>query len=111
MTLGPMLILLAVVDSLRGRAASALAVFGAVPFFFYVLHLYVIHALALVLGLSTGFGIGPFLTIWPMFPKTFGVSLAGVYLAWFLVVLALYPACRWFAQLKATRRDWWLSYL
>ena len=111
MTLGPTLVLLAAADVLRGPLASALTVFGAVPFFFYVLHLYLIHALAVALGAWTGFGIAPFLDIWPAFPRAFGLPLGGVYLAWALVILALYPACRWFAHVKATRRDWWLSYL
>jgi len=30
---------------------------------------------------------------------------------WAAVVLSLYPLCRWFAGVKARRRDWWLSYL
>jgi uncharacterized membrane protein len=111
MTLGPVLLLLAVAERLRGALAAALVVFGRVPLFFYVLHLYLIHAVALVLGIWTGFGAAPFLKPWPAFPKAFGISLTGVYLAWILVVLSLYPACRWFARVKARRRDWWLSYL
>jgi hypothetical protein len=30
---------------------------------------------------------------------------------WWIVVLMLYPACRWFAGIKLRRRDWWLSYV
>jgi len=111
MTLGPILLLLAAAEKLRGPLASALAVFGRVPFFFYVLHLYLIHAAALALGIWTGIGVEPLLTDWPRFPSSFGIPLAGVYLAWLLVLVALYPACRWFARVKATRRDWWLGYL
>lgn len=111
MTLGPVLLLLAAAEKLRGPLADALTVFGRVPFFFYVLHVYVIHAAAVALGVWTGFGAKPFLEPWPRFPKSFGLPLAGVYLAWILVLLALYPACRWFAGVKATRRDWWLRYL
>jgi hypothetical protein len=55
--------------------------------------------------------VEPLLTDWPFFPRSFGIPLAGVYLAWLLVLVALSPACRWFARVKATRRDWWLSYL
>lgn len=111
MTLGPVLLLLAVAERARGRLASAIVVFGRVPFFFYVLHIYLLHLVAVALGVWSGFGAAPFLVGWPRFPKSYGVPLAGVYLAWVLVVVALYPACRWFARLKATRRDWWLSYL
>jgi hypothetical protein len=111
MTLGPVLLLLAAAEKLRGPLATALAIFGRVPFFFYVLHLYLIHAAALALGIWTGIGVEPLLTDWPFFPRSFGIPLAGVYLAWLLVLVALSPACRWFARVKATRRDWWLSYL
>jgi hypothetical protein len=51
------------------------------------------------------------LTVWPFFPLSYGLSLGAVYLIWVAVVLALYPLCRWFADVKARRRDWWLSYL
>jgi hypothetical protein len=39
------------------------------------------------------------------------VSLPWVYVTWVLVVLALFPACFWFGDLKRRRKDWWLSYL
>jgi hypothetical protein len=44
-------------------------------------------------------------------PPWFGVSLPGVYIAWILVVLAMYPVCLWFGRLKERRTDWWLGYL
>jgi uncharacterized membrane protein len=97
MTLGPLFLLLAAAEKMR---SPALVIFGRVPLFFYVAHVYVIHLLALLLGIATGFGVRPFLTGWPWFPKGFGLPLGAVYLAWALVVLALYPACRWFAQLE-----------
>jgi hypothetical protein len=34
-----------------------------------------------------------------------------VYAVWIVVILMLFPVCRWFAQLKQCRRDWWLTYL
>ena len=111
MTLGPIFLLLLAAESLRGKVARPLIVFGRVPFFFYVLHVYLIHGLALALGVGTGFPAADFLVAWPAFPRGFGVGLTAVYLAWALVVLALYPACRWFAQVKERRRDWWLGYL
>jgi len=45
------------------------------------------------------------------FPKWYGTTLPGVYLAWAIVVLTLYIPCRWFADVKSRRRDWWLSYI
>jgi hypothetical protein len=43
-------------------------------------------------------------------PDGHGLGLPGVYAVWMLVVIALYPFCRWFAALKQRRNDWWLSY-
>jgi hypothetical protein len=54
------------------------------------------------------FGLGP---LSPPPPAGTGFGLLAVYLLWILGVLLLYPACRWFAGVKARRRDWWLSYL
>jgi hypothetical protein len=46
-----------------------------------------------------------------LFPAGFGYSLPVIYLLWLLIVTSLYPLCRWFARVKASRNDWWLSYL
>lgn len=86
-------------------------VFGRAPFFYYVLHLYLLHAAAVVLGLLQGFPAVAFLGPFWRFPKQFGLDLGGVYLAWLAAIVALYFPTRWFAGLKARRRDWWLSYL
>ncbi len=88
-----------------------LIVFGRAPFAFYVAHLYLIHALAVVFGTIQGFDAREFLTYSFFFPKGYGVGLPGVYAVWLLVVAALYPLCRWVAAAKSRRRDWWLSYL
>ena len=44
-------------------------------------------------------------------PEGLGLSLPGTYAAWILIMAALYPACRWFAEVKRRRQDWWLRYL
>jgi hypothetical protein len=51
------------------------------------------------------------LAVSPPPPPGTGFGLATVYALWVLGVLLLYPLCRWFAALKARRRDWWLSYI
>jgi uncharacterized membrane protein len=111
MTLGPAIAVLPLFERLTGPGARALIVFGRVPLFFYVLHLYLIHALALTVGTLAGFDPRSFLHIWLKNPDGWGFGLPVVYLVWAAVVLALYPACRWFAEVKARRRDVWLSYL
>lgn len=102
MTIGPLLLALGLLGEIRSRLGRAVVVFGRVPMLYYVVHLYLIHGLAVVyvwiregaLG-NTGPGFG----------------LPGVYLVTLLVVLLLYPLCAWFAALKARRREAWLSYL
>jgi uncharacterized membrane protein len=103
MTLGPALMLLASFEHARGVFARLLATFGQVPFFYYVVHIYLIHALAV----ATAFATSGALTSTP----AIGLSLAGVYSVWLLVLVLLYPICRWFAELKERGSGWWWSYL
>jgi uncharacterized membrane protein len=112
MTLGPAALLTSYAERLRGVVRDTLVVFGRVPFAFYVAHLYLIHGLSLVLGAIQGFMASQLLTFSGWYPKDgYGLPLAGVYVVWVLVVALLYPFCRWMANLKARRNDWWLSYL
>ena len=111
MTLGPSIALLPLLERLRGPLARGVTVFGRVPLFFYVLHLFLIHLVALVVGTLAGYDPRSFLRVWLYLPDGWGYGLPVVYLVWAGVVLALYPACRWFAGVKARRREAWLSYL
>ena len=116
MTLGPMIALMPWAERLRGGIARAVALFGRVPFFFYMLHIPLIHALALVVcKVRLGY-VSPWLfTNHPMgnpeAPAGYEWSLPLLYLVWGIAILLLYFACRWFAELKARRDDWWLKYL
>jgi uncharacterized membrane protein len=112
MTLGPAAILCSFAERLDGPVKRLLVMFGTVPFAFYVVHLYLIHALSVALGVAQGFDWHLFLTMGRFYPKPgFGFPLAGIYGVWALVVALLYPLCRWMAGVKARRKDWWLSYL
>jgi uncharacterized membrane protein len=116
MTLGPTIALVPLLERLRGTLAGWVATLGRVPFFFYVLHIPLIHALALVVSLARLGAVSPWLfTNHPMGnpppPDGYTWSLALLYLVWAVAVAILYPACRWFAELKARRRDAWLSFL
>ena len=112
MTLGPALVLLALLERAHGRIAGWVTTFGRVPFLFYVVHLPLIHALAVGLAFLTvghvDWMIGHFV---PDKPVGYGLSILGIYGVWFFVVIVLYPLCCWFARLKRRRHDWWLSYL
>jgi uncharacterized membrane protein len=110
-TLGPALMLLACLENVRGRLAGVLQVFGRVPLFFYVLHLALAHLAAGLLAMAMGYGNAVLNNLPRYFPPDWGFGLPAVYLAWVLVVVTLYPACRWFGEVKRRRRDWWLSYL
>jgi len=111
MTLGPALMLLGYFERITGRIAQKLVTIGQVSFFFYVVHFYLIHSIAVSIGLWQGFSVREMAVFFVYFPANFGLSLVGVYVVWVIVVLAMYPACAWFADIKARRRDWWLSYL
>ena len=116
-TLGITACLLPLIAKLRGLPAKVLLTFGAVPFFFYVLHVYLIHALAIGANAAAGRDPSP---LFDYMINTFlhadrfeglGFPLLGVYVAWIAVLLLLYPLCTYWAALKRRRRDWWLSYL
>ena len=112
MTLGPILVVLALVEGARGRVASWLSVYGRVPLFFYITHIYAAHAVAILLAFLQGGELRriPVVTDPAAIPSWYGVSLPGVYLAWAAVVALMYFPCRWYAELKARRSDWWLRY-
>ena len=116
MTLGPMLVLLGVAERARGRIAGAVTVFGRVPFFYYLLHIPLIHLLACVVSLLRTGAVDPWLfanhpMLPPEVPDGYMWSLPLLYLVWLVAIAILYVACRWYAALKARRRDWWLGYL
>jgi uncharacterized membrane-anchored protein len=112
MTLGPALILVALCERSHGALTNRIIIFGRVPFFFYVLHIAFIHALAVGFAWITlgdiGWTFGSFLS---QKPAAYGLNLLGVYTVWLCVVIVLYPPCRWFASLKRQRNEWWWGYL
>jgi len=116
MTLGPIITLIPILEGLSGALARAVMLFGRVPFFFYMLHIPLIHALALLVSkIRLGF-VSPWLFANhpmgnPEPPEGYAWSLPLLYLIWGITIVLLYPACRWFAGLKAKKDAWWLQYL
>ncbi|MDQ1452314.1 MAG: hypothetical protein QOK38_2180, partial [Acidobacteriaceae bacterium] len=119
MILGPSLILFSVVDRVSPserfqRWSKPLVVFGRVPLFFYVLHLYAIHFAAILLAKLSH---QPVAWLWKgsfwmnQVPDGYGHGLPVVYLTWLVIVVLLYFPCVWFAQYKRRHKAWWLSYL
>lgn len=120
MTLGPALIVFSLLDRLRFGASNPLVVFGRVPFFYFVLHMFLIHAVLVVFcllrygGAAFGFIFHPVPSFGgpaALFPHDFGFRLRTVYLVWIAVVAMLYRVCLWFSRYKATHTQWWLKYL
>lgn len=107
MTIGPALLALALFERWHGRGADFVRVFGRVPMFYYLLHTFLLSSLA---AIAWGVVFGEAFFVWDP-PAVGGWSLPVVYAIWIGVVLVLYVPCRWFAALKARRRDAWLSYL
>ena len=116
MTLGPAMLFLWAVDAGTPRWLGPALTIGKVPMFYYLLHIPLIHLLAvgacyLKYGQTHWMFESPRLNDFPVTkPDGWGYSLPIVYLVWVLVVVALYPLCRWFAGLKQRRSDAWLSY-
>lgn len=114
MTLGPLIALLPYAERARGRLAGALETFGRVPLFYYLLHIPAIHVAAIIVMQLRGtfsaawYATAPYATV----PPAQRWSLGLLYLVWALVVAGvLYPACRWYARVKAERPAWWMRYL
>ena len=116
-TLGPVLTLIPFIERWRGASSRVLLVFGSVPFFAYVLHIYIAHALAIVLHFAFGrdttglYNLIQNLVFNPERLNGSGLPLPMVFCTWLIMLAILYPLCRWFADLKRRRTDWWLSYL
>lgn len=111
MTLGPAAIFCSFAEHFPRKLEEILLNYGRAPFIFYVMHLLFIHGLSVLLGVLQGFEASQFLTMYPFFPKGFGVPLAAVYPVWILLVAMLYPLCAYVSKIKARRKDWWLSYI
>jgi uncharacterized membrane protein len=117
MTLGPALLLLRATDGGTPEWLRPTLVIGKVPFFYYVVHFSLIHALAVAVCLLQARAVhwmfeSRDLASYPFTPPPgWGFPLPVVLLTWVAVVAAMYLPCRWFAGIKARRTDAWLSYV
>lgn len=109
MTLGPAFILLVILEGLKGPIATFFQVFGRVPFFYYVMHIYVIHLLAIVYN---GILYGEWRTwMFSGFPDDYTPSLVTAYVAWIGITIIMFFFCKWFNGIKKRYSYWWLKYL
>ncbi len=114
-TLGVSLLCMLALQRLRGLLARVLLAYGRTPLFTYVLHIYVVHGSALLVAVLAGYPASyeanflgdPFRLV----KAGWGCNLLLVYAAWLAILAVLYPAARWFAEVKRRRREWWLKFL
>jgi len=115
-TIGPTFIFLAIAEKWETKLHGILSTIGRVPMFYYIVHIFLIHLLALIAASMTGFKASDMiLDTWVTMSSNlqgYGFGLGVVYLVWIFVVVSLYPVCKWYGQYKAAHRHyWWLSYL
>ena len=114
MTLGPALVALALMENVNTALSRVISVYGRVPFFYYVLHFYLIHTLTVIVFFATGHTSAQIIDRQTPFlfrPQNFGYGLVVVYFIWLSVVASLYLPCRWFNKYKMNHSQWWLKYL
>ncbi len=114
MTLGPSLILLALIDQAQARWSKVVSVYGRVPFFYYILHFYILHLILVAVFFANGNPTSKILdpnSFMAFRSLYFGFQLPIVYLLWMFVVVVLYLPCKWFHSYKTTHQQWWLKYL
>jgi hypothetical protein len=112
-TLGIAFLVLYLFESKSISLLKPLIIFGRVPLFFYIIHLWLIHFSAVLLALPKyGFKaiVLPYLLSSAM-PKDYGYNLHHVYVIWIIMILVLYLICNWFADYKVKNKSWWLKFL
>ncbi len=110
MTLGPAIVALALLDGIRVSPGHFVVVFGRVPMFFYLIHLFALHIPSWIY-FGSKYGARVLYLGFGDKPAGYGLPLWAAYVAWMLAVVALYPLCRWYAGVKARSTSVWLSYL
>lgn len=115
-TLGPAFLFLYFIESCKNRITEFLLVFGRVPFFYYVVHVFVIHLAALLGMIINGDDWTKMIItkqdIFSGLLSGYGYSLWVVYLVWIGIVALLYPICKKYMIYKnRNKHRWWLSYL
>ena len=117
MTVGSACLFLAFTEKLQNGVVKVVSVYGRVPMFYYLIHIYVIHLIAICASAMTP---GQDWHIWllkkPVWFTTdlkgYGFSLPVAYLVWVAIVAGLYPLCKRYDAYKQKHKEkWWLSYL
>ncbi|MGZ8553761.1 MAG: DUF1624 domain-containing protein [Chitinophagaceae bacterium] len=116
-TIGPALVLLSFMEKFKNGFTNIMVVFGRTAFFYYIIHIYLIHLLATIVFFAKGHSIQDALNSMQNLPFMFlipgeGYNLPVVYGIWAFVIILLYPICKWYDKYKTRHKEkWWLSYL
>lgn len=117
LTLGSAFLFLSLTEKVKNGVVNVVSVYGRVPMFYYLIHIYIIHLIALT---ASAFTAGQNWHLWILNKpiwftsdlKGYGFSLPVAYLVWIAIVVGLYPLCkRYDAYKQANKQKWWLSYL
>jgi uncharacterized membrane protein len=117
MTLGPAILFLAFTENTANKISNIISVYGRVPMFYYLTHIFLVHLFAMLAAeFFTNFSWKAWILKQPLWfaedLKGYGFSLSVVYLVWIFIVVALYPLCKRYDRYKINHKEkWWLSYL
>jgi uncharacterized membrane protein len=116
-TIGPALLLISFIEKIKNSFTNFMLVFGRTAFFYYIIHLYLIHFAAMVLFFIKGHTLRQAIDSATTVPFMFvlpgeGFGLIGTYIVWAVLIIVLYPLCKWYDKYKTSHKEkWWLSYL
>jgi len=112
MTLGPAIIALSLFEHSTGKWSRIVSVYGRVPFFYFLVHFFIIHLICMILFFANGHTLSQANAGFLHFKSpNDGLPLGIVYLIWIAVVVVMYPLCTRYDRLKSSHKKWWLSYL
>jgi hypothetical protein len=115
--IGIAILALAFLENIQNKISSIFRVFGRTAFFYYIIHFYIGHLVAMLVFFYNGHSMDVAFKWLQKIPFLFaipgeGVGLGLVYLIWMLLILSLYPLCKWYDAYKTAHKEkWWLSYL
>ena len=116
-TIGISILFLGLIDKVKNGFTNIMVVYGRTAFFYYIAHLYLIHLIYTILFFARGHSMQDAIASMQNLPFLFvipgeGYGLGTVYLVWIVVVILLYPVCKWYDNYKTNHKEkWWLSYL
>lgn len=114
LTLGGMFLLLSWVEGMQNKFSKITIVYGKVPLFYFIIHWYILHPLMFLIVFIQGYKYSDLVFGTNLGrPKGIsGVNLWYTYLIWAIVVIALYPLCKWYGNYKENnKKKKWLRYL